>query len=260
MTRRQLITSDEYIKTNVECIVVSNKTVNKTRAELNSFMIDLKNELIDESPPPADWQAVFEKTFPAIKNVREHDAQNLKDGFMEGFKAASRSIEIPADWQEWLNKESEKAAFQVPYDGTNKFYNEDILFGFNACFNAMLPFIEELKEGEAKQSEYATKYFDENTKLRQQIEEKEKEIERLKAELKEYNERENDPYWCWPRCDVEGCEGVSCNGGGCWRETGYWSVCDKHSDMWRKGGQQPKMKQSAIDREATRDPVTGYRL
>lgn len=72
------------------------------------------------------------------------------------------------------------------------------------------------------------------------------------------DEGEYNPYWYWPQCDVEGCEGVSCNGGGCWRETGYWQVCPEHSKMFREGKPQPKMKQSSIDKEATRDKVTGY--
>jgi hypothetical protein len=61
----------------------------------------------------------------------------------------------------------------------------------------------------------------------------------------------------WPECDVEGCENESCNGGTCWKETGYWSVCSKHSQMHREGKPQPKMKQSAIDRENSRDE-NGY--
>lgn len=84
------------------------------------------------------------------------------------------------------------------------------------------------------------------------------ENERLKLELESYKQRENDPYWYWPQCDVDECDGVSCNGGGCWRETGYWSVCSEHSDAFRKGKPQPKMKQSSIEREALRDKKTGY--
>lgn len=85
------------------------------------------------------------------------------------------------------------------------------------------------------------------------------EIEKLQDELLQLKKEHGiDPYWYWPQCDVEGCEGVSCNGGGCWRETGYWSVCSKHSNEFREGKPQPQMKQSAIDKEATRDKVTGY--
>lgn len=62
-----------------------------------------------------------------------------------------------------------------------------------------------------------------------------------------------DPYWYWPQCDVEGCEQVSCCGGTCWRDTGYWSVCPDHSAMHRRGDPQPQMKQSSIDKEKTRD-------
>ncbi len=66
-----------------------------------------------------------------------------------------------------------------------------------------------------------------------------------------------DPYSYYPQCNVDGCDGVSCNGGGCWRETGYWSVCPEHSQMYRDGETQPKMKQSAIDKENSRDE-NGY--
>ena len=87
----------------------------------------------------------------------------------------------------------------------------------------------------------------------ERVKELEKEVERLKAELSIIEERENNPYWYWPQCDVEGCDGVSCCGGGVWAETGYWSVCSKHSDDYRNGKPQPKMKQESIDREASRD-------
>ena len=64
---------------------------------------------------------------------------------------------------------------------------------------------------------------------------------------------QDDPYSYWPQCDVEGCEGVTCSQGRCWRESGYWCVCSKHSQAYRDGKPQPKMKQSAIDKEASRD-------
>jgi hypothetical protein len=70
------------------------------------------------------------------------------------------------------------------------------------------------------------------------------------AILTYFNDEDSEPYFGW--CDVEGCKGEGCNGGGCWRETGYWTVCDKHSTDYRAGKPQPKMKQSAIDREKTR--------
>ena len=79
------------------------------------------------------------------------------------------------------------------------------------------------------------------------------EIERLKGLIEQQEEEENNPYWYWPICDVNRCDGVSCRGGGVWEETGYWSVCPKHSQDFRDGKPQPKMKQSSIDREATRD-------
>lgn len=61
-----------------------------------------------------------------------------------------------------------------------------------------------------------------------------------------------DPYWYWPQCDVEGCEGVSCNNGNHWGKE-YWCLCAEHSKDKREGKPQPIMKQSAIDRENSRD-------
>ena len=69
-------------------------------------------------------------------------------------------------------------------------------------------------------------------------------------------EHERYPYW--GMCDVEGCEEENANGGGCWRETGYWQVCMNHADMYREGKPQPPMKVMALKRESLRDPVTGY--
>ena len=65
-----------------------------------------------------------------------------------------------------------------------------------------------------------------------------------------------EPYFGW--CDVDGCDGEGCCGGTAWPETGYWTVCSEHSAMHRNHGKQPKMKQDAIDRENTRDKITGY--
>ena len=53
-------------------------------------------------------------------------------------------------------------------------------------------------------------------------------------------------------CDVEGCPGWVEAQGGMWRETGYWCLCREHSHAYREGEPQPKMKQRAIDREASR--------
>jgi len=60
----------------------------------------------------------------------------------------------------------------------------------------------------------------------------------------------NEPYFGW--CDVEGCEKEGANGGNCWRETGYWTVCLDHSASFREGESQPKMKDYAIFREESR--------
>lgn len=68
-------------------------------------------------------------------------------------------------------------------------------------------------------------------------------------------EKDGEPYFGW--CDVDGCENEGASGGNSWRETGYWTTCYKHSAESREGKPQPKMKQPAIDREASRD-ANGY--
>jgi len=71
------------------------------------------------------------------------------------------------------------------------------------------------------------------------------------------DEDEDEPYFGW--CDVEGCENEGCSGGMAWDNTGkYWTVCHKHSQQHREGKPQPKMKQSAIERENRRDKETGF--
>lgn len=45
--------------------------------------------LLPKVEEETDWEYAFSVVFPAIKNVAKHDADNLKDGFMEGYKAAS---------------------------------------------------------------------------------------------------------------------------------------------------------------------------
>ena len=72
---------------------------------------------------------------------------------------------------------------------------------------------------------------------------------------RELEEEESEPYFGW--CDVDGCDKEGCSGGNAWRKSGYWKVCYKHSADFRSGLPQPKMKQSAIDREASRDE-NGY--
>ena len=46
MKRWDLITSDEWVKTTTECIVVSKKKVSQIRKELNDFFIKYKDELL----------------------------------------------------------------------------------------------------------------------------------------------------------------------------------------------------------------------
>jgi len=59
-------------------------------------------------------------------------------------------------------------------------------------------------------------------------------------------------------CDVEGCPEWTVSQGVAWEDTGYWHICHKHSAAARNNELQPQMKQRAIDREASRDPITGY--
>ena len=63
---------------------------------------------------------------------------------------------------------------------------------------------------------------------------------------------DDEPYFGW--CNVKGCSREGCSGGMAWRETGYWTVCSKHSAAHREGKPQPKMKQKYIDREKSRLP------
>jgi hypothetical protein len=91
------------------------------------------------------------------------------------------------------------------------------------------------------------------------------EAEKIAEWMEEYRqqgqpEKVNDepyvPYFGW--CDVNGCKNEGCCGVTGWSKTGYWTLCRKHSQMARGGKKQPKMKQSAIERESRRDKNTGY--
>lgn len=65
---------------------------------------------------------------------------------------------------------------------------------------------------------------------------------------------EDEPYMGW--CDVDGCTNEASANGMYYKDTGYWRLCPKHSQLARDGNPQPKMKQSSIDRENSRDKVT----
>lgn len=55
-------------------------------------------------------------------------------------------------------------------------------------------------------------------------------------------------------CDVEGCGGQIVCGGSHWRESGYWCICARHSEMARSGHHaSPQMKERAMLREKGRD-------
>ena len=70
------------------------------------------------------------------------------------------------------------------------------------------------------------------------------------ALLLEQPEEEDEPYFGW--CDVAGCQCAAGSGGSGWRKSGYWRLCSKHILGYRDGEPQPKMKASAILREALR--------
>src|SRR3990172_6165415 len=84
----------------------------------------------------------------------------------------------------------------------------------------------------------------------------ESELSALEKEVPEEKPEKYVPYFGW--CDVSRCKNEGCSGGVAWKETGYWTVCTKHAASCRNGDVQPKMKQSAIKREKSRDKVTGY--
>lgn len=141
-----------------------------------------------------------------------------------------KNVVNPDDnWATW-EKVQEDGTTALVYDAMEEYKNESVkeLEGENK----RLKFMEIVLRGE-------------NHKLRDDI-----------LQLKKENDV--DPYSYYPQCDVEGCESVSCRGGGVWEETGYWSVCPEHSQEYREGKPQPKMKQSAIEREASRDKKTGF--
>lgn len=70
------------------------------------------------------------------------------------------------------------------------------------------------------------------------------------------NKDVTEPYMGW--CDVEGCDNESASNGSYYKDTGYWCLCTEHSKSAREGKPQYFMKQSAIDRENSRDKITGY--
>lgn len=61
-----------------------------------------------------------------------------------------------------------------------------------------------------------------------------------------------EPYFGY--CNVEGCMNEGCSGGMAWKESGYWTVCDKHAQEYRDGNPQPPMKAWAVYRENSRLP------
>lgn len=56
-------------------------------------------------------------------------------------------------------------------------------------------------------------------------------------------------------CDVKGCAGWVCVQGMVWLDA-YWMVCSEHHSAWLKKEPKPEMKERAIKREASRDPMT----
>lgn len=100
--------------------------------------------------------------------------------------------------------------------------------------------------------------FDIKPYLRSQIHELRNRIV-ASAEVMELVKKEDmvyKPYMGW--CDVDGCKNESAANGSYYTKTGYWHLCSDHSQLAIEGKPQPPMKQSAIDRENSRDKVTGY--
>lgn len=90
------------------------------------------------------------------------------------------------------------------------------------------------------------------TYLLDRVKEKDRRIAELEARIAEL-EDEGTP----AVCDVEGCDNEPTTGGCAWPEAGYWRVCSDHHRSYLAGNAMPQMRQEAIDKEATRDPVTG---
>ena len=94
--------------------------------------------------------------------------------------------------------------------------------------------------------------------INKRLKELKEELQAIQVQAKvsdDSGEQEYEPYFGW--CDVEGCENEGCSGGNAWGDMGYWTVCYKHADDYRKNKPMPKMKQKAIDRENSRDKTTG---
>jgi len=107
--------------------------------------------------------------------------------------------------------------------------------------------------------EYKGKLYGKIGKYYFPLEQTAEDIDNMKKLIEFYQSEENKPYEPYfGYCDVEGCDNEGCSGGRAWSETGYWTVCSKHSSSYRNGDLQPAMKQSAIDREKRRDKITGY--
>ena len=70
MERIELITSDQYAKTYIECIVTSKKSITVIRKELEDFFINWKNELVthytvtDAPIPRTNFDTIYDDENP----------------------------------------------------------------------------------------------------------------------------------------------------------------------------------------------------
>lgn len=84
-----------------------------------------------------------------------------------------------------------------------------------------------------------------------------REMEDILEAVGDVNEKLDEIWKVESECDVDGCHKQSTNGGCYWKEAGYWRLCSEHFTYGFQGNQQPPMKQSALDREVTRNKQTG---
>jgi hypothetical protein len=108
----------------------------------------------------------------------------------------------------------------------------------------------------AKCKEFNITTNDKFVRFKQAILEAMEECASQRKEASDEKPQKYEPYFGW--CDVSRCKNEGCSGGNAWNDTGYWTVCTKHAASCRAGDPQPKMKQSAIKREKSRDKITGY--
>lgn len=108
MTRWDLITSDEYISVNVESIIRTMCSVRRMREEANEFIINLRNELLQEP-----WIPLKAKLPPANQEVQWYDA--MFDKVMI-FALGDPSTHDP-DFSHWMPKPKRPKQYDKDYTG-----------------------------------------------------------------------------------------------------------------------------------------------